>query len=344
MKKAVSLLLSLVLLLSLSGCGAETAPPGKTEGNTITDGSGAVLDIPVNNTETTIASVYAVSVPFIVALGLSDRVEAINVESKFWTDNVKGLAEAGSVGRGVVDLEALAKISPDVLIHRSNDPKTVEAVSALNIEVLCITTEDLDDIRRTLAMMGEYFGVSDRAAEVCQWMDAKFAYIDSIVDKIPESERATALVMGGELGRIAGGDMLQSWMIGKAGGICVAEEITADHNWTNVGVETIFQWNPDFLFCTGSTALEYSVEELYEDATWSSVSAVMKNQIYRIPAAYDAWDMPGISCVIGTMYLLWRMYPDYFTAADLQAQIDEYYTFIFGRTFEEDYLGYDLDG
>ena len=341
MKKAVSLLLALAMALSLCACSTETHT--LTVDNSIIDASGAVLSIPENNTETTIASVYAVSVPFIVALGLSDRVVAINVKSKFWTDNDKVLASAGTVGRGVVDLEALAKLSPDVLIHRSNDRKTVDAVSALDIDVLCITVENLDDIKNTLTLMGQYFGVPDRANEVCKWMDDKFAYIDSIVETIPEDQRVTALTMGGELGRVAGGDMLQSWMIEKAGGICVADDIEADHNWTDVGVETIFEWNPDFLFCTGSTALEYSADGLYEDSSWSAVNAVKDSHVYRIPASYDAWDMPGISCVIGTMYMLRQMYPDYFSAEELQTQIDEYYTFMFGKTFDADYLGYDLE-
>jgi len=343
MKKAVSLFLALALAISLYGCTPERGNASINSGKTVTDGSGAELTIPENYAEATIASVYAVSVPFIVALGLSDRVKAINVKSKFWTDNDDAFSKASSVGRGVVDLEGLAKIAPDVLIHRANDPKTVEAVSNLGIDVLCIKAEDLDDIKYTLTMMGEYFGVSGRADEVCEWMDTKFAYIESIVAFIPEGKRVTALVMGGELGRIAGGDMLQSWMIEKAGGICVAENIEADHNWTNVGVETIFEWNPEYLFCTGSTGLEYSVEGLYEDSAWSSLNAIKNSHVYRIPSTYDAWDMPGISCVIGTMYMLWRMYPDYFTADDLQKQINDYYTFMFGKTFEADYLGYDLE-
>ena len=60
--------------------------------------------------------------------------------------------------------------------------------------------------------------------------------------------RVTALVMGGELGRVAGGDMLQTYMIEKAGGIPVAKDVTGNRNWASVGVETIFTWNPDVLF------------------------------------------------------------------------------------------------
>ena len=344
MTKAIALLLACVLALSLIGCAAGPDNTATPDGRTVTDGSGAVLVIPENNMQTSIASVYAVSVPFIVALDLSGRVKAINVKSRFWTDNVPALSEAGSVGRGVVDREALAKLAPVVVLHRANDPKTVEAVQALGIEVMCIQAEDLDDIESTLTMMGKYFGAEERAAAVQRWMDEKFSYITSIVDTIPGDRRVTALVMGSEPGRIAGGDMLQSWMIETAGGICVSAGVGKDHDWINVGVETIFEWDPDFLFATASAVLDYSLDELYTDTSWDAVSAVKNRQIYQIPAKLDAWDLPGISCVIGTMYLLHQMYPAYFSAEELQAQIDDYYTFMFGRTFQADYLGYDLAG
>lgn len=337
---AACLMFSLVLTCGCTANAPAVSPEGSE--NTVVDGSGAVLKIP--GVSPKIASVYAVSVPFIVALDLGDSVVAVNAKSRFWTDNVSGLNSAGSVGRGAVDLEALAELSPGVLVHRSNDSKTVEAVSGkLGIDVLCITVEDFDDIKYTLTMMGKYFGKEERASEVCDWLDGKFAAIDKIVSQIPEDERVTALVMGSEPGRIAGGDMLQSWMIEKAGGSCVAGDISDNRNWTNVGVETIFQWNPDFLFCTSSTPLDYSVDSLYGDSAWSAMTVVKNRDIYQIPSKTDSWDMPGISCALATMYMLSRMYPDYFSTEQLEAEIDDYYNFLFGKTFDREYLGYDLE-
>ena len=331
------------LLLFTSGCGGGPETTGVIE-DSVPDGSGAVLKIPENRDEVTIASVYAVAVPFIVALDLSERVLAINVKSKFWTDADEHLAAAGTVGRGAVDLEALAGYEPGVLVHRSNDPETVEAVSGkLGIDVLCITVESFEDIKYTLEMMGRYFGKEARAQEVCEWLDAKFRMIDEIVAEIPGDERVTALTLGGELGRVAGGDMLQSWMIEKAGGICVAASVSENRGWVNVGAETIFGWNPEFIFCTSSTPLDYSAESLIAESAWSAVAAVVEANVYAVPTQMDSWDMPGISCAVGTMFMLNKMYPDYFSTEELEREIEEYYTFMFGKTFERSYLGYDLE-
>lgn len=334
-------MLSAVLLFFCACSGGEEKHTISSH-RAVTDGSGAVLEIPESGTDITIASVYAVSVPFIVALGLSDNVEAINCKSYFWTDNVQALSEAGTVGRGVVDLEALAGYRPYVFIHRANDSKTADAVKELGIDVLCIKAESMEDVIFTLRMMGRYFGCEERAEEVVSYINTKFEYIDSITAKIPESERVTAVTMGGEYGRIAGEDMIQSWMIKKAGGICAAEGITNNCNWSQTGTERLFELNPDFLFLTSSTTLDYTQEEIMADSAWSAMESVKNDRVRQIPARIDSWDMPGVVSVIGTMWMLNQMYPEYFTKEQLQKEIDEYYTLMFGKTFDAEYLGYEL--
>jgi len=318
--------------------GTTAATPGE---NQIVDGAGIIRDIPENPETVTMAAVYAVIVPLLEALHVTDRIVAVNLKSKFWKEADPSL-DLPTVGRGVVDLEALATYAPDLFLHRSNDPETIEAVENLGIKTICVTVENVEDIKTTLVYLGRYLGAEEAAEEAISWIEGKFAKIDAITAQIPESEKKTALLMGGELGRIAGNDMLQSWMIEKAGGICVAD-VGEDHDWINVGVETVFGWNPDFIFCTSSTMLDYSPEELLADPTWSAMQAVKDSNIYIVPAAIDSWDMPGFSCVLGTFYMLYRMYPDLFSAEEMQQEIDDYYTFMFGKTFDQAYLEYSLD-
>ena len=341
MKRLLTILLSAAFLLTALGCGGN--PADTPTGETITDAAGAVLPIPEDGGKETIASVYAVAVPFIVALDLENQVLAINCKSSFWTTAGPALGEAGSVGRGVMDLEALASYRPTVVLHRVGDPKTVEAVEKLGIRTLCISAEDMEGVKDTLALLGKYFGKSARAQEVSDWIDGKLEKIDGIVATIPQEERVTALVMGGELGRVAGGDMLQTYMIEKAGGIPVAKDVTGNRNWASVGVETIFTWNPDVLFCTSSTVLEYAVEDLLTDPTWAAMRAIQTGRVSVFPARIDSWDLPGVASVLAIFYMLHEMYPSYFTADQLQAEVDEYYTMMFGKTFDADYLGYTLE-
>ena len=328
-------LAALLCLCVLAGCGA-----ARCEG-AVRDASGAEVPLPPRGERVTIASAYAVAVPFLVALGLEDDVLAINCKSRFWTDQSPALGRAGSIGRGVVDLEALAACEPTVLIHRTGDEKTASAAEALGIRVLRIRAESMADVADTLRMMGRYFGREERAEEVVAYLDGKFAMIDEIVASIPADERPTALVMGGEYGRIAGGDMLQSWMIGKAGGVPVAQGITGNGGWTQAGVEKVFELDPAYLFLTSSTPLRYSAEDILTDPVWSALACVRGNRVRQIPTRIDSWDLPGVVCVLGTMWMLRCMHPARFSAERLAREIDEYYTFLFGRSFPAEYLGYE---
>lgn len=339
-KRILALLLCASLLLFLPSC--KTSAAVDPAAPTLLDAAGRPLSIPENGSGEKIASVYGTAVPFLVALDLSEQVVAANFKSSFWKMAVPALGSAGTVGRGVVDLEALANSGATVLVHRANDKETVAAVENLGVDVLCIQAEDLQSTYNTLSLLGEYFSKQERAQSVIDWMQEKFKKIDSITDQIPKDQRHTALVMGGELGRIAGADMIQSWMIEKAGGIVVAADVQNDSKWTNAGVETIFQWNPEYIFCTSSTALDYTVDDILSDPAWSAVSAVENRHVSVVPSKLDTWDMPGIASVLATFYMLQQMYPDYFSAREMQAEIDEYYLFMFGQTFDSECLGYKL--
>ena len=339
LKKIVCMLLASSMLLTSCNIVSSKQEP---DSNVIIDATNNRLSIKENADTLTVASVYAVTVPFFSALKMTDRIKAVNTKSKFWKEADEYLDKADTVGKGTVDLEKLAKIHPSCLVHRANDKKTVEAVKKLGIDVLCIRVENVDDVIYTLDIMGEYFGRENEASEVIDYIKNKFDKIDNIVKNIKEEDKKTAIIMGGTLGRVAGNDMLQSFMINKAGGYCKVEE-KIDNNWVDIGVERIFEYNPDFIFMTSSTSLDYDEDELLNSSTWSAMNAIKNGQIYRIPSKIDSWDMPGISCVIGTMYMLYKMYPEYFSKEELQKEIDEYYNLMFGKTFGENYLGYTLE-
>ena len=138
--------------------------------NIIIDAANNKLSIKENASEITAASVYAVAVPFFSALKMTDRVKAVNTKSKFWKDVDINLGNADTVGKGVVDLEKLAKINPTCLVHRSNDKSTVDQVKKLGIDVLCIKVENVEDIINTLNIMGKYFGEEENAKKTIDYI------------------------------------------------------------------------------------------------------------------------------------------------------------------------------
>ncbi len=332
-------ILALVMVILLTAC--QTGPVTNSE-NTITDASGRQLEIAENADELTISSAYAVSVPFLLALDLTDRVDGINLKSKLWTAD-PNLDEADSVGRGVVDLEKLAELDSDTLIHRIGDSDTIEAVENLGIEVLTIEAENYDQLITTIENMGAFYGADEKADEVIHMLNDKFDHIEDLVAQIPEEERVTAIVLGSEPGKAATADMMQTWMLDKAGAITAVDGLQGSEVWPNIGVETVLSLDPEVIFLTGSSAMEYSVDDLLSDPAWQATKAVKSGRVYQMPAKIDGWDLPGVNVAMGTYYMVYMLYPDLITTEEMQAEVDAYYTYIFGQTFDKDFLGYDLE-
>ena len=52
--------------------------------------------------------------------------------------------------------------------------------------------------------------------------------------------------------------------------------------------------------------------------------------------------MPGPGFILAMYYMMHQMYPQVCTAEMLQNEIDDYYSFFFGRTFTGEEIGYEF--
>lgn len=349
--RGVAALLTLALLLGITACATPATSPATgasptagdtttaaTDTRTVLDQAGRTVELPAQ--VETAALIYGVATNFIIALGAGDRLIAINATWGFFNDIVPSLATAGTVGRGSVDYEALASYNPDVFIHKASDPQTLEAVTAMGIPAVGISPESTEDILQTMMLLGQVFGKEDRAAQLVAFYKDKVAFVEGKVADIAQDQRKSAILMGTELGKVAGGDMLQSYMLETAGAINCAKDTTSAQTWPSVGTEKIFEWDPDYIFCTNSNAAEYTVEDILNDPTWQDLTAVKNGHVYLVPSDTDSWEFPGMGSCLGIEWMMSKMYPDKYSEAQMFAQVDDFYQFVYGKTFSGEYLGY----
>lgn len=345
MLRKSALILTLLMLL-LTGCTEQEQSPAETvTAPVVPDGYHIVVDqsgtqVVLKQDIKSTALIYGPSINFLLALGVADRVVGVSSIWGFFSIVEPQLANVGTVGRGSVDLEAVAKLKPDVFIHRKGDNRTVQALAELGIPTVCIWPESTEDIKQTIRVLGETFGVQQRAEDLVAYYEEKVAFAQELLQSVPPEERKTAIVMGTELGRVAHGTMLQSFMLETAGAYNCAKQIESVQTWPLVGTEEIFAWNPDFIFCTNSPASEYSVEEVMENSTWSELKAVKNKQVLLVPTLMDSWEFPGMASCLGFLWMLSQMYPDIYPEEEFLAEVDSFYQFMYGMTFSRDYLGF----
>ncbi len=340
------LVLLFCLSFPLTGCNEkqnETYIPGTVLAETgtsieIVDMAGRVVTVPKNSES--YAFVYRVVARFLISLDCEDGIVGAGKPEEFLNLIAPRLSEVPSIGQGVVDMEALAEVNPDVFFHKAGDVKTMEAVEKLGIPSVGLLFETPDDMLTALKIMGIICNSKEKADALINYYHQKINEQQDRVSVLGDAEKKTAIMMGTSIGKVADQTMLQSNMIEAAGGINPASDVEATELWPTVGVEEIFGWNPDYIFITNSQSATYTVEDLLSDPAWSALKAIKNKHVYVMPATVDSWEFPGVVSVLGTDYIIRTMYPDIMSDAELVDAVNAFYELSYGIVFSRSELGY----
>ncbi|NLZ38436.1 MAG: hypothetical protein GX893_02360 [Firmicutes bacterium] len=74
--------------------------------------------------------------------------------------------------------------------------------------------------------------------------------------------------------------------------------------------------------------------------TWQNVTAVKEKQIFLVPTDKDSWEYPSLSTCLGFLWMLCKMYPDYYSEEEFLQEVDLFYETAYGMKFDLEFLGY----
>lgn len=308
-----------------------------------TDESITVIDqagreVTVSKDIKSIALCYRVIIRFLLNLEQGDKIKGIGKREEFLYQLEPKLRDCVDVGKGVVDIEALAELNPDLFIHKASDTKTLDKVQSIGIPSIGIDVETPEDMKEAIDLLGKVCGAQEKADELISHYDEKLLWLEGKTKKI--TNKKTAIMMGSSLGDVADGSMLQSLMIEYAGGINPAKNVSATEVWPTVGIEQIFKWNPDYIFITNSENATYTAKDILTKPEWKELKAVKNKNVYTMPAENDSWEFPGIVSVLGMEYMMKTMYKELMSDSELENEVNELYMLCYGKEFTKKDLGY----
>lgn len=346
--KITAIFLSFIFLLAMTGCSGGNNSTGGAEPGTIvseTDEDITIVDqagreVTVKKDIGSIALSYRVAIRFLLSLDQGDKIKGIGKSEPFLEKLQPSLADCENVGQGVADIEAVAELNPDVFFHKASDTETLEALDKIGISAIGIEIETPEQMMTAMDLMGKACGAEEKAQELIDYYHSQLDDIDKRIAALAEQDKKTAIVMGTSIGKVADGSMLQGEMLKRAGAINAAEDLKAAELWPTAGTEQIFEWNPDYIFITGSESARYNADDILNDRNWSELKAVKNGNVYVMPAEADSWEFPGIVSVLGIDYMMHTMYPDLLSDEELVEKVNELYKVSYGKTFDRNELGY----
>jgi len=342
MKRTLAFILSAIMLFSLTACGGNVKNDkfyNENDPIQIVDGAGR--NVSFAEPASRVATNWGGTVdPYLFALGLADSIVAQNSKNRgIIGAMLPNYDDIPSVGNWSLDAEALAEVNADVYIHSVEAQDALKSANKAGVRSVGIKTNGYDDIIFNLTMLGQIFGVEDRAAEVIKYYEGVLDIVETHVSSLTKEQKKTVVIIGGDAGTVC----KTSFEIELAGGINCADQLgdTGTERWPEVGQETLFSWNPDFIFPQNKYAVQ-NAEVILGDPTWASTNAVANGNVYDIPCPFESWININMSDCLAILYMSMQMYPDLYSDVDFEQVVIDYYKFVYGLDVTMDYLNTDV--
>lgn len=320
------MLLTLALACALSVCALAEYPV------TLTDQAGR--EVTIENKPEHIVSGYYISTSACIALGLSDRMAA--VEAKADTRNIYALSAPELISLPNVgtaknfNLEACLAAEPDVVILPKRLSEAAESISAFDIPVLLVNPEDDELLAQMLLLIGAATETEDRATDLNAFI---LTQLGMCQEMLKNETPVTALILGNsDKLTCAPNGMYQASLLKNACAVNAAADIEGT-KWAEISYEQLLAMNPQAIIIPAEAV--YTAEDVLGDAELAELDAVKNGAVYQMPKAFEAWDSPVPSGVLGVLWTAKTLHPQTYGEAQYKDAAKMLYETYYGFTPDE---------
>lgn len=329
LKSYITLIVIMLSLLVLGGCGSKTtnsAPPAE---RTIVDMANITVKIPavVNKI---VVTCYGGATNEIAVLGAADKIIAQPRQENFpqlmkMDPQFKNTPDVGSFDN--INVEEIIKLKPDIVVASVTSPTGNKKLEEAGIPVVSVLTgrATINGLQKEFKMMGEVLHKEKEATALTDFWNTRLKILKDDVAKLPADKLKKVYYMLGTPLKTDGSAWGQEF-ITIAGGINVAQK-TDNANF--ISVEQLLKWNPDVMIMSsniGPTKNSFiKADDLRNNPQMSSLNAVLNNQMYQCPIGAFWWDRPSPESILGFMWLAKTLHPDTFANIDLPQETREFF-------------------
>jgi len=349
--KGLAMVLCAAFLLALTAGYAfaeEAKTPEAEQQVTIVDHADREVTVPTNPDRVIILDILPLPSVLTVFLGSSETILAMQPASMNAAKNgilSELFPEVLDVNTDImsgedVNIEALMAMDPQIVFFNAGNKTICEQLENAGLTAVgvsptkwnydCIVTYD-----QWISLLSQIYPSVEIGTQVSDFSNAMYTKIQEKVADIPEEERKTVLFLfqyDENTMITSGSSFFGQWWCDATGALNAANEVAADNSNAAITMEQVYAWDPDVIIITNFTQTQ--PEDLYNNAIgdddWSSVSAVVNQQVYKMPLGTYRTYTPGVDTPMTLEWMAGILYPDLFPEFDLAADVREYYQDLYG--------------
>lgn len=355
MKKMLFTILPVFLCFAvlLSACGAapakseEPKPEEKTaETQEFTDSLGRTVTLPAEIKKVAVSGPLAQTylVPLCADLFAGFSIDYAPESLKYFPKEFWELPHLGQLygGKGTMDLEALLKAAPDVVIDigeqkqdMAKDLDDLSKQTGIPFIHIDATVETAGDAYRIL---GELLGKQEQAEKLAAYCENILEKSKALMEKIDKAgKRVTAAYLLGDKGlnAIAKGSFHGETFDFMAENVVVVEQVVSKGSGNEIDMEQLLLWDPEVIVF----AHDSIYDTVKDSPEWQKISAVKEGKYAKVPFGPLGWlsSPPSVQRYLGFVWLSELLYPEE-SELDFKQEVKDYYKLFYGYDLSDEEL------
>ncbi|MBV7276612.1 ABC transporter substrate-binding protein [Clostridium sp. PL3] len=335
LKKGICLVMSVLLcVVILIGCGSKETTSEASKAIVVTDQAGR--EVTIKNPVKRIVSGYYISTSACLALQLKDKLVGTEDRGKrpfykLFGSDFNALPNVGSAK--AFNLEGCIALKPDLVILPTKLKDAAESMTKLGIPVILVNPENKEKLIECLNLIAKATSTEKTAQKLIAYYEDSSTKMENLTKGLKGNEKPVVYMGGtGSYLTTAPANMYQATLINLAGGVNAGNSLKGD-SWTKVSYEQILAMNPDVIIIPSEA--NYTAKDVLSDPQLSKVTAVKNAAVYHMPSAFEAWDSPVPSCILGSKWLLSTLHKDLYSFDNMKKDASEFYKQFYGITIDE---------
>lgn len=242
-------------------------------------------------------------------------------------------------------MEALAALNPDVVFYSSGNKELGKQLTDAGYAAIAISANKwqynaIETLNNWIDLLSQLFPENNKSEKVRTYSESVYNMVQERVSSIPDAEKAKVFFLfqySASNISTSGNSFFGQWWATAIGAKNVGEELDSDKS-TNVNMEQIYKWNPDFIFITNFNTAK--PDDIYNNTVgsfdWSGIKAVKDKNVYKMPLGMYRTYTAGVDTPITLLWLAKATYPELFEDIDITAKTKEYYGDVFGITLTDE--------